>query len=39
MPDSEQSLCETSRGRPVQVSASGLARAHALLGEESGGDM
>ncbi len=32
-------LFETAGGRPVQVSASGLARAYALLGEESGGDM
>ncbi|CAK9264583.1 unnamed protein product [Sphagnum jensenii] len=39
MPDSEQSMFETAGGRPVQVSASVLARAHALLGEESGGDM
>ncbi len=39
MPDSEQSMFETAGGRPVQVSASGLARAHALLGEESVGDM
>jgi hypothetical protein len=39
VPDSEQSMFETAGGRPVQVSASVLARAHALLGEESGGDM
>jgi len=39
VPDVEQSMFETASGRPAQVSASGLARAHALLGEESGGDI
>jgi hypothetical protein len=32
-------MFETGGGRPVHVSASGLARGNALLGEESGGDM
>jgi hypothetical protein len=40
VPDSEQSMFETAGGRPLQLSASGLARGNAqLLGEESGGDM
>jgi len=39
VPDAEQSTFETAGGRPVQVSASVLAGAYALLGEESGGDI
>lgn len=32
-PAPEQPLFQTAAGRPVQVSASAMARAHALLGE------